>query len=247
MGTRDADARADDARPSRPSSPSDVADSGSAAATPDAATGPTADASAPAACTPKAETCDGQDNDCVKNACNMCGAVPAEVCDGVDNDCDKVVDGPAAAAACARTSAGKPHCDSAAKTCVACQTATQCGTNETCTSGACVAAPRCGDSKVDAGEECDDGNLNSTDDCIACKRARCGDGSVQASKETCDPALLPYTEYTCDRLSCAKRDLYLSCTPSTSGECGGATGSGYCAYGYCSPRCPGNTNAECPK
>ncbi len=48
---------------------------------------------------PKAETCDGKDNDCdgqtdegLLNACGQCGAVPKEVCDGKDNDCDGQVD-----------------------------------------------------------------------------------------------------------------------------------------------------------
>jgi cysteine-rich repeat protein len=45
---------------------------------------------------------------------------------------------------------------------------------------------RCGDGRVDPGEECDDGNTDDTDDCTsACFVARCGDGFVQPGEE-CD-------------------------------------------------------------
>jgi len=43
----------------------------------------------------------------------------------------------------------------------------------------------CGDSNVDNGEECDDGNDDSTDACVNCFIARCGDG-VLATTEDCD-------------------------------------------------------------
>ena len=49
--------------------------------------------------------------------------------------------------------------------------------------------PVCGDAIPDAelGEECDDGNLDDTDDCLSnCTRARCGDKHVQADVEECD-------------------------------------------------------------
>lgn len=46
----------------------------------------------------------------------------------------------------------------------------------------------CGDGYVSAGEECDDGNLDSTDVCTAmCQPATCGDGFLQeGTGETCD-------------------------------------------------------------
>ena len=45
----------------------------------------------------------------------------------------------------------------------------------------------CGDNTVDAGEECDDGNMDDTDACVAgCVQATCGDGFVQAGVEACD-------------------------------------------------------------
>jgi len=46
---------------------------------------------------------------------------------------------------------------------------------------------KCGDGILDAGEECDDGNLVSTDECTAtCKNAACGDGIVLMGTEECD-------------------------------------------------------------
>jgi cysteine-rich repeat protein len=41
--------------------------------------------------------------------------------------------------------------------------------------------PRCGDGRLDAGEECDDGNREDRDGCTnACTCARCGDGILHA-------------------------------------------------------------------
>ena len=49
--------------------------------------------------TPRAEVCDGIDNDCngaiddgLLNACGSCGPTPAELCNGEDDDCDGSVD-----------------------------------------------------------------------------------------------------------------------------------------------------------
>lgn len=55
--------------------------------------------------------------------------------------------------------------------------------DEDCTS------PACGDSVVNeaAGEECDDGNINNSDECLEnCNAASCGDGYVLAGVEECD-------------------------------------------------------------
>jgi cysteine-rich repeat protein len=49
--------------------------------------------------------------------------------------------------------------------------------------------PGCGNSIVDPGEECDDGNDISTDGCIDCKLATCGDGFVEAGVELCGDSL----------------------------------------------------------
>jgi cysteine-rich repeat protein len=45
----------------------------------------------------------------------------------------------------------------------------------------------CGDGVVEAGEECDDSNLNDNDDCLeTCKLNTCGDGRVNLRTEACD-------------------------------------------------------------
>jgi cysteine-rich repeat protein len=47
-------------------------------------------------------------------------------------------------------------------------------------------APKCRDGKVEAGEQCDDGNTTDTDACLNnCRTATCGDGVVR-STEQCD-------------------------------------------------------------
>jgi cysteine-rich repeat protein len=46
---------------------------------------------------------------------------------------------------------------------------------------------RCGNGRLDSGEECDDGNDVDTDACTAvCRVARCGDGAIQTGVEVCD-------------------------------------------------------------
>jgi cysteine-rich repeat protein len=52
--------------------------------------------------------------------------------------------------------------------------------------GQCALAT-CGDGKVQAGEDCDDGNTEDTDACpSSCHDAKCGDGAAWADHETCD-------------------------------------------------------------
>jgi len=47
--------------------------------------------------------------------------------------------------------------------------------------------PMCGDGVLDQQEECDDANLDDTDECLSdCTHARCGDGKVQLGVELCD-------------------------------------------------------------
>ena len=55
-----------------------------------------------------------------------------------------------------------------------------------CVDGVCVASV-CGNSVVEPGEECDDGNEDNTDGCLdTCKAASCGDGYIQKDVEACD-------------------------------------------------------------
>ena len=44
----------------------------------------------------------------------------------------------------------------------------------------------CGDGVLQAGEQCDDGNDDTSDDCPACQFAFCGDGYIQLGVEVCD-------------------------------------------------------------
>ena len=53
--------------------------------------------------------------------------------------------------------------------------------------GQCVeGVAACGNGVVEGDEECDDGNSATTDLCIDCKTARCGDGQIAAGVEECD-------------------------------------------------------------
>ena len=78
--------------------------------------------------------------------------------------------------------------------------------NEVCDDGGmpggcnddCLGGSGCGDGAIDKDalgnplEECDDGNANAQDDCVACKLSQCGDGVIQTSgsrTEDCDPSI----------------------------------------------------------
>ena len=52
--------------------------------------------------------------------------------------------------------------------------------------GNVCAVSGCGDALLQTGEACDDGNALSNDSCIACQRARCGDGLAYSGVEQCD-------------------------------------------------------------
>ncbi|MFL5347927.1 MAG: DUF4215 domain-containing protein [Hyalangium sp.] len=68
-------------------------------------------------------------------------------------------------------------------------------------------SPRCGDSVVDRGEECDDGNLDNGDACDSnCTRPRCGNG-VTGSGEECDDGNMFNTDACrpdCTRNTCSR-------------------------------------------
>jgi len=115
---------------------------------------------------------------------SACQVEPGFFCDGapstcfdscgngiIDNgeDCDgAVLGGATCASADARFTAGQLGCTA------------QCRFNFI----ACTSLD-CGDGIMDSGEECDDGNDDSTDACVNCFVARCGDG-VLAVAEECD-------------------------------------------------------------
>lgn len=53
--------------------------------------------------------------------------------------------------------------------------------------------PGCGDGVVQAGEECDDGDADNSDECLDnCLAASCGDGYVHADVEQCDLGVFNY-------------------------------------------------------
>jgi cysteine-rich repeat protein len=49
-----------------------------------------------------------------------------------------------------------------------------------------IEGPRCGNGRPEPGEACDDGNRSTSDGCVACRFARCGDGHVREQVEACD-------------------------------------------------------------
>lgn len=71
---------------------------------------------------------------------------------------------------------------------------TECGDTLICHNGGCV-PEGCGNGAVEAGEECDDNNLDAGDGCEAdctftcVEDAQCDDASVCTGTETCDPEL----------------------------------------------------------
>lgn len=60
--------------------------------------------------------------------------------------------------------------------------------NERSSDGGAFASNRgiCGDGQVDSDEECDDGNHDTSDRCVRCKRAKCGDGYLSREREECE-------------------------------------------------------------
>jgi cysteine-rich repeat protein len=81
--------------------------------------------------------------------------------------------------------------------------ATGCDAGYSLLAGACVAAG-CGNSAVEAGEACDDGNLDATDACTTvCTIATCGDSLEQAGVEGCDDGNTVTEECAYGAASCA--------------------------------------------
>jgi hypothetical protein len=91
-----------------------------------------------------------------------------------------------------------------------------------CLDGVCQES-RCGDGYVDQGEECDDGNDETTDDCPACEEARCGDGYLRTGVELCEPLLDPSCKEDCTPAVCGDGVIEApveTCEPDTAtGPC----------------------------
>ncbi len=127
----------------------------------------------------------------------------------------------------------------------------------------CNLSPTCGNGKLDDGETCDDKNPIDTDACIACKKAICGDGYVQANVESCDDGKESVTcNSDCSKRTCGDGklnaaagevcDAGLKNGAYNSGCNGDCTGAGLvCGDGVVSPpeeRCDTNVplaNATC--
>lgn len=87
---------------------------------------------------------------------------------------------------------------------------------------------QCGNGRVDAGEQCDDGNTNDNDGCTAvCRAARCGDGAIEQGVEVCDGLNLGGAGTTCESLGYASgTSRFPGCLPSCAAydlaSCGAA-------------------------
>ncbi len=87
---------------------------------------------------------------------------------------------------------------------------------------------QCGDGVIDAGEECDDGNVDNDDACLnTCVAATCGDEFVQAGVEQCDGPNLALQ--TCATVGFATGTL--GCTSSCQFDTSQCSGVGPTAGG----------------
>jgi len=95
----------------------------------------------------------------------------------------------------------------------------------------------CGNTTIETGEDCDDGNLSNTDACLnTCKNAACGDNYIWSGVEECDDgnttsgdgcSSICETEAgaVCGDGSCNGSETCSSC-PGDCGGCGGGGGGG---------------------
>jgi hypothetical protein len=137
------------------------------------------------------------------------------------------------APSCFAKNCGSDGCNGSCGTCSAGQ---GCNAFGTC-------ATSCGNGTVDATESCDDMNVITTDACINCQKATCGDGYVESGIEQCDPSAAEWAG-KCD-VTC-KRTIYLPC-PNGETDCATST---HCATlsdparKFCSHECTVAT--DCP-
>ncbi|XP_072033099.1 uncharacterized protein [Amphiura filiformis] len=74
-----------------------------------------------------------------------------------------------------------------------------------------VSSTSCGNSIIEQGEDCDDGNIFTFDGCINCRRSYCGDGFRQEGVEECDGR--DFADQTCDTFFTAYETMgSLRCT-----------------------------------
>ncbi len=116
---------------------------------------------------PRAEVCDGSDEDCdgnidegLRNDCNGCGDAPAESCDGEDDDCDGEVDEDA-----------------------------PCPPSEICAFGEC--RPRCRNGECSGDLRCEQGICLDPCARIECGFARVCDRSSGVCKDPCNGVQCP--------------------------------------------------------
>ncbi len=114
-------------------------------------------------------------SDCTDNACGDGSQGPGEECDdGNISDADFCTTG------CKEASCGDGHKQPGEE----CDNGAQNRDTGTCTLKCELS--ECGDGIKQATEECDDGNHDNTDQCAACKKAKCSDGFLKVGFEECD-------------------------------------------------------------
>ncbi len=122
---------------------------------------------------------------------------------------------------------------------------TSAGGEGICREGLC-APSSCGNDRVEAGEECDDGNVDNRDGCLTnCLFARCGDGYVHEGVEVCDGDEPRPCTTTCGSLgarSCVDCVWEVGCAPpldvcnGDDDDCDGTTDDGFpCPVGTVAP------------
>ncbi len=117
-----------------------------------------------------------------------------------------------------------------------------CGNTESCSTctidcGDC-AVPVCGNGIAEAGEQCDDGNLVNTDDCLnTCLTPTCGDSYVWAGNETCDDGNAVTETQTCGN---AIKENGSYCNASCSGSITLTEACDYVGDSHCGSGIPSN-------